>query len=270
MINEKPQLHQSMIKMLYSCGEQFRRRYGARFGWNDKEEIIPPGVALIIGIATHKSVEKNLTAKIEKGELLPTEEAMEIAHDEAIGLWQGDVLLTEEESQNAKKVKGDSVDISVSLAGLHARDLAPKLEPKSVERKWVINLEGFPFDLAGQWDIEEDNGAIRDTKTSGKSPSQNDADSSEQLSMYSLAKQICDKEDAPALYLDVLVKTKTPKLVTLKTRRTDDQRQILLRRIERAAEIIEKGAFTPANPQDWRCSRRFCGYALTCPFWSGK
>jgi hypothetical protein len=261
-----------MISMLYRCGEQFRRRYGFRFGYNDKEEIIPPGVALIIGIATHKSVEKNMKSRIETEEYLPLEQVKDVARDEAAGLWSKEVRLVDaDEVTNPKKVKAESIDTSVALAALHALQLAPGLSPKSVERKWVVNLEGFPFDLAGQWDIEEAaEGAllpsIRDTKTAAKSPNANAADLSEQLTMYSLAKKVCDNEDNIALFLDTLVKTKTPKIVTQVTTRTDHDRQILLRRIERAAEIIDMGAFAPANPIDWWCGDKWCGYWRTCPF----
>jgi hypothetical protein len=36
--------------------------------------------------------------------------------------------------------------------------------------------------------------------------------------------------------------------------------------VENAAEIIEKGAFTPAQPSDWRCSADWCGFHSTCRF----
>jgi len=81
---------------------------------------------------------------------------------------------------------------------------------------------------------------------------------------------VCDKEEAPALYLDYLVKTKTPKVVIQQTTRSEFQQMVMLRRIERAAEIIEKGAFMPANPSEWICSRKWCGYSNTCKFYSGK
>ncbi len=268
-MDHKPQLHASMINTLYACGEQFRRRYGARFGWADREEKIPPGIALVTGIATHHSIEKNLIHKIETGELLPLEAIQDLTRDQVLALWDN-VMMTEEEASNPDQTQGSTIDTSIALAKLHASELAPDLLPKSVERKWVIALNGYPYDLAGQWDIEETTGSIRDTKTAAKTPTQESADNSEQLSMYALAKTVCDGSEPSALFLDTLVKTKTPKLVILETQRTQVHRQALLHRIERATEIIERGAFTPANPQDWHCSLRWCGYAATCKFFSGK
>lgn len=266
----KPQLHASMLEQLSKCGEQFRRRYGARFGWNDREEILLPGVALITGKSVHTSIEKNLTAKIETGKLLPLQQVQDIARDTAAGEIQSGIYLSDEDAENPEKAKGDCIDSAITLARLHAIGLAPTLRPKSVERKWVVHLNGFPFDLSGQIDIETDDGAIRDTKTKAKTPSQDAADSSEQLSMYDLAKEVCDGAPPTALYLDALVKLKEPKIVTLQTTRSKAQRQSLLRRIERSAQIIEKGVFTPADSNSWVCSRKWCGYFATCPYFSGK
>lgn len=263
---EKIQLHQSMIGMLYKCGEQFRRRYGARFGLNDREEIIPPDSAKIIGNSVHKTVESNLNAKIETGQLLTIEQVLDLARDVVEDYWQAEVFLQEEEAMDPKKTKGDCIDTSIALSRLHAMRLAPKLSPKSTERKWVIELVNFPYDLAGSWDVEEIDGTIRDTKTSSKTPAQGFVDTSEQLTIYSLAKKICDGQEAPSLFMDYLIKTKEPKLIIFKTHRTDAQRQMTLRRIERVQEIIQKGAFTPANPGDWVCTPKWCGYYHTCPY----
>lgn len=262
-MTDKPQLHQSMISMYYKCPEQFRRRYGARFDWNDREEIVPPGIALITGIATHKSIESNLNSKIDTGELLPLEQVKDIARDNVIGQFNQEVTITKEEG-DPKKLKGECIDMTVTLSELHAIELAPVLLPVSVERKWVVELDNFPYDLSGMWDIEEEGDVIRDTKTSGKSPSTKDADASEQLTMYSLAKQVCDGKKPPYMYIDALVKLKTPKIVTLATSRTDAQHNILLRRVEIVTHAVEKGVFTPANPQDWWCSKKFCGYYNSC------
>lgn len=273
-MNDKPQLTSSMINMLYRCEEQWRRRHGYLFGWNDKAEIIPPGIALIVGISTHKSVQGNLRAKIDTDALLSLEQVKDMARDEAMGLWQKEVRLTDaDEIANPGKAKAASVDMSVALSALHATELAPELQPVSVERKWVITLEGFPYDLAGRMDIEEKRVkgcAIRDTKTAARSPILIAAHTSEQLGMYALAKEVCDGETKVSLFLDTLVKTKVPKLVTQVTSRNKHHRDILLRRIERATEVIQKGAFLPANPSDWACSAKFCGYSSTCKFWSGK
>ena len=257
--------------MFEGCGEQFRRRYGARFNWHDKEEIIPPNSAIITGISTHRSIEKNLQTAIDTGDNLSLEEVKEIAFAEASGLWQKEVSLSDSESENIEKTKGESIDMAVALSSLHATELAPMLKPKSVERKWVIDLKNYPYDLAGTIDIEEYNGdnsasIIRDTKTAGKTPNQDTANNSEQLSMYALAMKVVDGKMPEKIFLDSLVKLKTPKLVIQETTRNDFQLKVLMRRIECAISAIEKGIFIPARSDDWRCSPAWCGYWTTCKF----
>ena len=52
--DKKPQLHQSHLEMLSKCGEQFRRIYLGG-------EKAMPGVALLVGKATHKAAEISLS-----------------------------------------------------------------------------------------------------------------------------------------------------------------------------------------------------------------
>lgn len=259
----KPQLHASDINTLYTCPMRYYYRHIEHI-------IAPPAVAMITGTGTHVSIEHNLNNKIKNDELLPIAQIKDIARDAIERLWDAEVYLTAEEEKNLRVVKADSVDMVVTLAELHAVHLAPKLEPKAVERKWVIELEGYPYDLAGRIDIEEITGTIRDTKTKKQSPGKDDADTSFQLSMYSLAKEICDGERPDTLCLDTLVKTKTPQIITQTSFRTDKANQVLMNRIERAIEVIEAGNFMPCDPSHWACSARFCGYHKICKYWSGK
>ena len=232
-----------------------------------KGEKIPPGVAAAIGSATHKSIEVNLAAKIQGGELLPVEWLQEVARDELEGIWKGGIKLDKDElAKGMKALKGEAIDTAVALSGLHRTNLAPSLEPTHVERKFVIKLDGYPLDLAGTIDIQEGTKRIRDTKTAAKSPPQSDADTSLQLTMYGLAAKVIDGQAPEEFALDALVKTKEPKVVSLKATRTDSDYEMLLRRVERATTIIESGAFTPARPTDWWCSEKWCGYWSTCPF----
>lgn len=246
--------------MLSKCGEQYYRRYV-------KGEKVPPRVAMAIGSAGHKSIESNLKAVINSGEMLPVEQVQDVARDELEGIWKSGVALTKEEmAVGMKAIKGGAIDTAVALSALHRTDLAPKLKPTHVERKFVIKLDGFPLDLAGQIDIQESTARIRDTKTAAKSPSQAEADDSLQLTMYGLATKVIDGESPSEFFLDALVKTKEPKVVSVPTKRTNENYEMLLRRVERAALILEKGAFTPARTTDWWCSEKWCGYWDSCPF----
>lgn len=260
METPKPQLHQSALTTLSNCGVQYYRRYILG-------EKIPPAVAMVVGSATHKSIEMNLAAVIRGDAMLPVEQVKDVARDELEGLWKSGISLSDEElKEGMKAVKGAAIDTAIALSALHRTDLAPSLMPTAVERKFVLKLDGFPMDLAGQIDIQEGAARIRDTKTAAKSPSQTEADDSLQLTMYGLAAKVIDGIPPAEFALDALVKTKEPKLKTLKTTRTNSDFEMLLRRVERAVKVIESGAFQPAKPTDWICSRRFCGFWNSCEF----
>jgi len=272
-MTDKPQLHVSMLNSLSKCGIQFQRRYGARFGVWDSEEIIPPSIALNVGSSVHKAVEKTLRAKMDEGKPLNDEAVAEIARDSFDGYWGQGVLLTDKEAENREKSKGVGLDQSVNLAVLHNRICQPVINPLAVEEKFVIKLKDYPIDLSGAKDVVEKY-SIGDTKTVGKTPPENAARSL-QLAMYSLDYKIKHGKLPMMVYNDYLVKNITPKHVRRTTQPKDSWITPLFRRIERFVEIIEavkmgKQAFTPANPDDWICEKKYCGYSLTCPFWSGR
>jgi len=271
--NNKPQLHVSMLNMLSRCGIQFQRRYGARFDVWHEEEILPPSVALAVGISVHKGVESDLRSKLDNKTLLSTEEIKSIVSDNVKGIWEGGMMLSEEEAKAVKKTFGETTDQAVTLATLHHDELAPELNPLAIEERFVIELDGWPIDLSGTKDVREPD-CLRDTKTSKRSPSQ-DAARSMQMAMYSLAEHNAGRGMPKKVCLDFLVKTKTSKLVTVEAVPDNSWITPLLRRIERFIEIIDavksgKQAFTPAQPDDWSCSRRYCGFSHDCLFFSGR
>lgn len=261
MKTEKPYLSVTQLDMLSKCGEQYRRRYL-------EGEIIPPGIALVVGSATDKAVSSDLQHKVDTGELLEAEAVSEIARDTVVvTVDHSGILLTEEElSLGLKAVKGQAVDKAVRLALLHHRGLAPHLEPTHVQRWWRIELDGYPRDLVGIIDVQEGARAVRDTKTASKSPAADAAHSSDQLTMYAMACQVLDGAIPERLTLDHLVDTKEPKLVTLETTRQVEDFLPILSRVETALNAIEKGVFVPARQQDWWCSTKWCGYADTCRY----
>jgi hypothetical protein len=257
----KPALSISAIDMLSKCGEQYRRRYIER-------EYYRPGVALLVGKGVDASVNANLQRKIDTRQLLLFDEAVAIARDTFEHEWtsQEVALLPEEVDAGVKVTKGAGIDKTVRLAGLHARDAAPAMQPTAVQRKWRIELPNFPMDLVGVTDIEE-GATVRDTKTSAKSPREDEAHLSNQLTLYAIAKRVLDKTPGTVkVALDYLVDLKTPKLVTRESERSNDDFNVMLRRIEVAERAIERGVFVPARQSDWWCSERWCGFARTCPY----
>lgn len=141
------------------------------------------------------------------------------------------------------------------------------------------------IDFAGEQDIVEERQddkvmrlIVRDTKTSGKSPSKSFmdgsstagiADDSDQLTGYALASQVIDGKLPDMMVLDYLVRTPARhdlKYVPTKTLRTMDDVQVFLNRFANAVQAYRTGVFVPAKADWWGCSEKWCAYWSMCPY----
>lgn len=261
MDDAKPHLSVTQLEMLSKCGLQ----YGYRYLQGIKRA---PGLGLLRGKATHASIEADLGAKIATGALLPDADIPDLtAGAFRASIERDGVALTDDEVRDGERTAIDAAqDLAIRLAVHHHDNDAPILRPIAVERRWRLELRGFPRDLEGIIDIQEAT-AVEDTKTSTKSPSAGDADVSVQLTAYACAVKVLDGAAPAELRLRTLVggKRDTKSVVQTTTRDDEDYRRLLLR-VEHAARVIETGALMPARPTDWWCSEKFCGYWGMCPF----
>lgn len=263
----RKQMHPSGLDMLSKCGEQFRRRY-------IEGEIIPPGTALICGTATHKSVKANLGHKLTTGELLALDSVSDAARDAVNDTWdrEGVRLLEDEQNVGLDKLRGLAVDKAIRLSRLHATHLAPTIQPRRIEYPWVLKLpeDRYDFDFAGTMDLEDDAGVIHDTKTKKASPKAGEADRDAQLTSYALFKAVQEHEQIVPVGFDFLIDTKTPKVAIQRSIRVRSDFDVLLHRLEAANNCIKAGVFVPARESDWWCSKAWCGYSQTCPFFTRR
>ena len=261
-MSEKFQLHVSGLNMLSKCGVQFERAVL-------NQERTPPSASMLVGTAVDRAVRRDLQNKIDAGVLLPEGDVLDTARDAVNDEWALGVRLDEEDAEEVGQSKGDAVDAAVAMSGHHHQKAAPALLPTHVARKWVLDIEGLPIQLAGEIDIQEGLNAIRDTKTSGKSPNKDAADKSLQLTTYALAVRTLDGQLPGKVALDYVVRTpkrKDLKLVTLESARNHHDMSHLAERVYRTALLMEKGVFTPAPIDAWWCSRKFCPYHGDCRF----
>ena len=219
------------------------------------------------GRAVHKSIEQNLTHKLETGRLLPNAEVVQAAADSFEANWEGEdpVLTAEELEQGREKTKGRAKDESVNLARVHHQLLAPEIKPVRLERRFRLAVRNFPFDFVGVIDIQEPD-KIRDTKTSAKAPEAGAAKSSLQLAIYGMAILTLEGKLPRKVQLDYLVKGRIPRVQISDARLDNEDLRRVLRRAERAAEVIEKEAFMPAPTDSWWCSEKWCGYWAECKY----
>jgi len=247
--------------MLSRCGIQFEFVYV-------KKEYEPPGIDLLVGRSTHKSVASDMTSKLKNKTLLSLEEICDQARDTLIREWDsGEIRLEVDEALwGIKRAKANAIDKTVRLSTLHHIELAPHLNPTHVEREWALDLRGCPVNLAGAIDLQEGSEWIRDTKTSAKTPGEDIAEQSLQLTTYSFASFILDKTLVKNLSLDYLIDKKVPAKKIFKTTRDEEDFRVLFVRIEAAVKALEKGVFIPARQLDWWCSSRFCGFFHKCRY----
>lgn len=248
----------SQINMYSRCGQAYYYRYCEGIK-------APPGIALITGKSVHAAREKDLVQKIVSGEDLPLEEIKEEASIQVKESFEEEEIDLQGETDK-KKVMGIVEDQSVALTELDYNHNLVNTMPIRVEHKVELDVESIGCSLHGIIDLVDSDFLIRDLKTSGKSLSQKDADSSLQLTMYSLMHRLSEKKEESGVQLDVLVKTKTPKALNIVSKRDNQDIQVLLNRIARTKDGIEKEAWTPCAPDHWACSEKFCGYFRRCPY----
>lgn len=237
----------SQLNMYLRCPAQYYFRYIQGL-------IIPPKSALTKGKAVHKGQEVNYKQKIE------TQEDMKLSDVQEIVANEFETLAPEtewEKEEDPGKVK----DETISLASLYHTEVAPTVQPMLVEEEVLIDIPGGK--LKGFIDLVDMNEYIRDTKTTARTPSQDIINKSLQLSAYSLAyRKEMDRPEA-GVKLDYLVNTKTPKVVTLEGKRTEQDIQRFISITSRVMDAIQKGVFYP-NQDNFMCSEKDCGYWYEC------
>jgi hypothetical protein len=228
-------------------------------------ESKPPGIALIIGAGVHRPIEADLKNKMATGELLEIEAIADLAADAVRESAEQEIALDEKELEIGKaRVIDNAVDQAVGLAALHHREVAPDIEPVHIERK-VRLATPLDIDILGYIDIQEA-GRIRDTKTTGRAVSQNDAEHSTQLTIYHMAAKYIDGIPDIGLQLDFLRKLKSPVAVSYKTDRNENDYQRLFARIAIIQRMHETGIFPPASKAAWWCAPKWCGWWDECPY----
>jgi hypothetical protein len=260
-MSDKPYVSHSQINLYSNCGEAFRRRY-------IEGDIIPPGVAALRGRAVHGAAEVNHRQKKKSGIDLSLADLTDAAAStfEETRKREGYSLTPEEQKVGGPIVLGQAKDRAVKLTGLYASHVAPAIEPDLVEERVRIILPAAPVDLLGVLDVTTKQERIKDLKTANRSKAQGEADSSLQLSLYSLAYRVKKGTDPAGIDLEVLVDTTIPKHQRITTTRSRRDYEALVARVNAFLKAKDAGVFPPANVGHWLCSPRWCGYFATCPY----
>jgi RecB family exonuclease len=297
----RQQLHQSGLEMLSKCGIQFEFRYLKGMKRKPKSFLIC-GTATDAAVGTDLDCKIRTGELEQESVILDVARDVVAHHPERDNIEPED----EEKGKSNEQILGEVTDKAVRLVTAHHSEIAPLVRPSATHRKFSINMDawlrkrakeihaaaeqmevkGFQkiahqqaaylnaaardgFDFVGEQDIVEagdDQLVIRDVKTSKKSPSEDAAEKSNQLTAYAIASQVLDGKLPDAMKLDYLVDLKkSTKTMTLTTKRDDQQAMSYLNRIVNGIAAIRSGIFVPAPDQAWWCDERYCGFFNVCP-----
>lgn len=237
----------TQINMYLRCPAQYYFRYVEGL-------ILPPNAAITKGWTVHRGIEENYRQKIETHEDMKLNDILEFT-----------AAVFEEKAKETEwdEDQGQVKDETIQLASLYHTDIAPAVQPVYVEQKIEIPLEDTDQTLLGFIDVIDSEGYIRDTKTSKRTPPEDAATKSLQLSAYSLAYRKLTGETEAGVKLDYLVQTKTPKAVTLQTERTDDDLLRFMSIVQGVTNGIRNNVFYPIT-DNYLCSEKWCGYWHEC------
>lgn len=245
----KAYLSPTQLNMYLRCPAQYKFRYVDGI-------ILPPRSALVKGKAVHRGQEHNYRQKIESYKDVALSEVQEVTAAEFESL-------APETEWGKDEDPGKIKDETISLASLYHAEVAPKVQPILVEEKVTVDFENTDYALLGFIDVLDDKGYIRDTKTASRTPGQDEAARSLQLTAYALAHRELMGVPESGVKLDYLVQTKSPKVVTLEAKRSERDIKRFLNIVGRVAEAIRSQIFYP-NPNSFMCSEKNCGYYHLC------
>lgn len=229
-----------------------------QYYWRYVEGLkVPPASAVTFGLATHRAIEHNYSFKVVSGEDRPVEEVQEVFAREFDSLAPGTQW---EEGEEPGAVK----DEGIKTTALYMREVAPVTKPVAVEQPFEVEFENVEYTLKGVVDLVDASETIIDTKTSKRAPSPDQLERDLQLTAYSLGYRAVTGRTETGLRMDYVVRTKTPKIVSLKSG-PRDEREVnrLLKLIGYVARAIRDRLFFP-QPHNFTCNPNGCGYWTIC------
>ena len=250
----------SQFNMWCRCPAQYEFRYARGLK-------VPPGIAARTGTAVHEPAEATARHKIARGEDLPVDYLVDMAatvYDEKVGEGVFIPRCDAATPQEQRVLLGKGKDAAARLTRLYRLEAAPVLKPMQTEDSIMVPVEGLEVPILCRLDlIEED--ILDDLKTSSRSWSQADADSSAQLTLYELAFRHRYQKRPRIRVLNLVDLAAGPTLNVLLTSRIPQQTQRVIGRLQAMLKSIKAGLFPPAPVDAWVCSEKWCGYWRICP-----
>lgn len=263
-MSDIPYLSFSQINLYQRCGVQYYLKY-------IEKTPTPSNVALVKGKSFHSALEENFKQKIASGNDLPVDKILDVYRDSVVEGFNDNILLDPEETEGTEAVMGATVDSGVAMLKIYMAELAPTIQPLSVEEEVLIshrdvtgNSEELPVPLRMFIDIVAIDGTVYDHKTSAKTPPSSTADDSQQLTIYALGYKEHYGLLPSRLVLNYAIapgKKSPAKCIAIETKRDENSINKLLNRVTRVVDGIQKGVFIPPEQGSFACS--YCPYKRT-------
>lgn len=220
----------------------------------------PKNGPLFFGTLIHEVIEFDLRQKMLTGNNLPKAEMSKILNR----CWEDnseDVMFKDgEENELFTKAKNMLPFLVDHLANV---------EPGAVEERIVKDVPETNFAMQGYIDLQLTNGEVRDFKTKAKSPTKDPKTNKPipmpahvfQLSVYGWL-ITSGERDIPA-QIDYIIKTKTPKIISVPFTITQNDMKKALNRTKAVVKAIETECWFP-NYGYSLCSPKFCDHWDEC------
>lgn len=243
MINH---LSYSSISKYLKCGKQWKFRYIDGLQEESSE-------ALQFGSAWHAMIKYELQE--ENKNLLDSWYAV-------CEEWNGVKLpspMPEELIQLGEKML-TSPKITKTIQGL-------KINLESLEMETELHIPGVTVPIVGFIDMIDLDGTPVDIKTASRKWTQEQVDTDLQATFYLAALEQAGLIQLPAKFrFIVFTKTKHPDVQILETTRTHADVFALYGFVNEVWQAIQREVFIPADPSNWWCSHKYCGFWDVCEY----
>ena len=246
---EQRHLSVSQLKTYLLCPLKYFYRYVQRLP-------TPKSPELSLGIAVHSALAVNFTQKIRSGEDLP----LAVVTDACSDAWKAEVP---EIDFRVGEKSGNIQDEGVRIVGHFHATVSPTVQPKEVEERFELAFENVPYTFVGRKDLVDINDRIRDYKITKRAPTPAQVAEDIQLTAYSLAHRLTHPKPESGLQLDIMVRTKQPKVLHLPATRAPRDHARFLKLLGHVAKGIQSALFYP-NP-NFTCPS--CPYRKQCAAW---
>lgn len=246
-----PEYHQSELQTFLKCGKQWEFRYVQKIK-------TPPKAALTIGSSVDAGVTRNLIQKVKS--------KTDMALSDVLDVYSADFDIRKTETEFDGDDPGQVKDIGASLLTVHHNEIAPLIQPKTVQEKFTIELDSG-FNIGGTIDLTEEDGTVADTKTSKTKYAEDSIHRALQPAIYDFAAYTLTGVKPKAFRYDVLIKpTKTigPRIQRVVGQVTEDDHIWFFDAVTNMHKAIQAGIALPAPEGAWWCSKDWCGYWDRC------